>query len=93
MDTHGMAAVRLTAARPQAAARRLVPPSFCMARPVKTKGIRTTNIILSTLNQVNVPEPDEYIKQICFESAAFLPVYYFIKKAGMTLDHCCPAKG
>lgn len=53
---------------------------------VKTKGIRTADIVLSTLNQVNVPEPDEYIKQICFESAAFLPVYYFIKKAGMTLD-------
>lgn len=53
---------------------------------VKTKGIRTADIVLSTLNQDNVPEPDEYIKQICFESTAFLPVYYFIKKSGMTLD-------
>ncbi|MBN1842969.1 MAG: hypothetical protein JW883_11900 [Deltaproteobacteria bacterium] len=53
---------------------------------IKTKGIRTADIILSTLNQYNVPEPDEYIKQICFESTAFLPVYYFIKKSGMTLD-------
>lgn len=53
---------------------------------VKTKGIRTSDIVLSTLNQANVPEPDEYIKQICFESTAFLPVYYFIKKSGMTLD-------
>lgn len=51
---------------------------------VKTKGIRTADIILSTLNQDNVPEPDEHIKQICFESTAFLPVYYFIKKSGMT---------
>ncbi|TNJ36747.1 ATP-binding protein [Prosthecochloris vibrioformis] len=51
---------------------------------VKIKGIRTADIVLSTLNQDNVPEPEEYIKQICFESAAFLPVYYFIKKSGMT---------
>lgn len=53
---------------------------------VKTKGIRTADIVLGTLNQDNVPEPDEYIKQICFESTAFLPVYYFIKKSGKTLD-------
>lgn len=53
---------------------------------VKTKGIRTADIVLSTLSQDNVPEPDEYIKQICFESTAFLPVYYFIKKSRMTLD-------
>lgn len=53
---------------------------------VKTKGIRTADIVLSTLTQENVLEPDEYIKQICFESTAYLPVYYFIKKSGMTLD-------
>lgn len=53
---------------------------------IKTKGIRTADIILGTLSQENVPEPDEYIKQICFESTAFLPVYYFIKKSGLTLD-------
>ena len=55
-------------------------------KKVKIKGIRTADIVLSTLNQDNVPEPDEYIKQICFESTAFLPVYYFIKKSGMTLN-------
>lgn len=54
-------------------------------KKVKLKGIRTADIVLSTLNQDNVPEPVEYIKQICFESTAFLPVYYFIKKSGMTL--------
>lgn len=53
---------------------------------VKTKGIRTADIVLSALNQENVPEPDEFIKQICFESTAFLPIYYYIKKSGMTLD-------
>jgi len=53
---------------------------------VKTIGIRTADIVLSTLNQDNVHKPDDYITQICFESTAFLPVYYFIKKSGMTLD-------
>lgn len=53
---------------------------------VKIKGIRTADIVLNTLNHGNVPDPEEYIKQICFESTAFLPVYYFIKKSGMTLD-------
>jgi hypothetical protein len=53
---------------------------------VKIKGIRTADIVLSTLSQDNVPEPDEYIKQICFENTGFLPVYYFIKKSGLTLD-------
>lgn len=51
---------------------------------LKSKGIRTADIVLGTLTQDDVPEPDEYIKQICFESTAFLPVYYFIKKSGMT---------
>jgi hypothetical protein len=53
---------------------------------VKTKGIRTADIIICTLNQSDVPEPEEYIKQICFENTAFLPIYYFIKKSRMTVD-------
>ena len=53
---------------------------------VKTKGIRTADIVLSTLNHENVAEPHEYIKQICFETTAYLPAYYFIKKSGMSLD-------
>lgn len=53
---------------------------------VKIKGIRTADIVIGALNQDDVPDPDEFIKQICFESTAFLPIYYFIKKSGMTLD-------
>lgn len=53
---------------------------------LKTKGIRTADIVLSALSQDNIPEPDEYIKQVCFESTAFLPVYYFMKKSGMTVN-------
>ncbi|MDD4073067.1 MAG: ATP-binding protein [Desulfobacterales bacterium] len=52
---------------------------------IKTKGIRTGDIVLGALSQENVSEPDEFIKQICFESTAFLPVYYFINKSGMNL--------
>ena len=53
---------------------------------LKTKGIRIADIVLGAMNHENVSEPDEFIKQVCFESTAFLPVYYFIKKSGMTLD-------
>lgn len=50
-------------------------------RIIKTKGIRTSDIVLGALNEENVNDPDEFIKQICFETTAFLPVYYFIKKS------------
>lgn len=53
---------------------------------VKTKGIRTGDIVLSFLNHSSVEEPLEFIKQICFESTAFLPVYYYIHKAGLGND-------
>jgi len=63
-----------------------VVPGSAKKKIVKIKGIRTADIVLGALNQENVPEPDEFIKQICFESTAFLPVYYFISKSEMTLD-------
>jgi len=50
---------------------------------VKIKGIRVGDIVLDFLNQVTVPEPQEYITQICFENTAFLPVYYYINAAGL----------
>lgn len=52
---------------------------------IKTKGIRTSDIVLSMLGQENMPDPKEYIKQICFETTAYLPVYYYIKKSGTAL--------
>lgn len=51
---------------------------------IKTKGIRIGDIVLSFLNKENVLEPKEFIKQICFETTANLPCYYYIHKAGMT---------
>jgi len=56
---------------------------FTRKQVVKTKGIRIGDILLGALEQQTVPEPDDYIRQVCYESSAFLPVYHFMKKAGM----------
>lgn len=57
---------------------------------VKTKGLRTPDIVHAFLDQRKVSEPHEYITQICFESSAFLPIYYFMRLANLnqkrTLD-------
>jgi len=50
---------------------------------VKTKGIRIADIVGSFLNRDQVPEPQEFIKQICFETTAFLPCYYYMNCAGL----------
>ena len=50
---------------------------------IKTKGIRVGDIVSSFLNNDNVLEPREFFKQICFEETAFLPCYYYIRKAGL----------
>lgn len=44
----------------------------------KAKAIRLADIVLAYLNQQVISQPKEYIKQICFETTAFLPVYYYI---------------
>ncbi len=53
---------------------------------VKTKGIRITDIVETFLTGESVPEPQEYIAQICFESTGFLPVYYFMNVANLSTD-------
>lgn len=55
-----------------------VPTVIGKKEIVKTKGIRIGDIVLAFLDQQKVAEPLEYVKQICFESTAFLPVYFFI---------------
>jgi hypothetical protein len=50
---------------------------------LKTKGIRTADIILAFLDRQKVSYPQEYITQVCFESTCFLPVYYFMSLAGV----------
>ena len=58
-------------------------PSGLKKQVVKTKGIRTSDIVIGFLSQDTITEPEEFIKQICFESTAFLPLYYYMKKAGL----------
>jgi hypothetical protein len=59
-------------------------PSLTTAkRIVKTKGIRVSDIVIAFLNQEKIDEPKEFIRQICFETTAFLPVYYFMSLAGI----------
>lgn len=48
---------------------------------IKSKGIRVGDIVLAFLYKKRVADSKEYIKQICFESTAFLPVYYFMHLA------------
>ncbi|WP_243373572.1 ATP-binding protein [Geotalea sp. SG265] len=50
---------------------------------VKTKGIRVGDIVGSFLTEGPLTEPQEYIRQICFEETAFLPVYYYMSLAGL----------
>lgn len=54
---------------------------------VKTKGIRVGDIVLAFLKEEKVLEPVEYIRQICFESTAFLPLYYFMKLAKLDAEN------
>ena len=60
----------------------LLPPT---RRIIKTRGIRTPDIIAAFLTNQRVDDPEEYIRQICYESSAYLPVYYFIKQAKLSL--------
>ncbi|TVR37720.1 MAG: ATP-binding protein [Cryomorphaceae bacterium] len=38
------------------------------------------------LNGVNVSEPEEYLKALCYQQAAILPVYYYLDKANLSVD-------
>jgi len=57
------------------------PTVLAPKQVIKSKGIRTADIVLAFLDQMKVDDPLEYIKQLCFESTAFLPVYYFMHLA------------
>lgn len=52
---------------------------------LKTKGVRAPDIILAFLNSEEVADPRSYITQICYESSAFLPIYFLMVKAGIGL--------
>jgi len=63
-----------------------VPLGIGRKQIVKTKGIRIADIVGSFLNREPVPEPQEFVKQICFETTAFLPCYYYMHCAGFDAD-------
>ncbi|RLI68776.1 hypothetical protein DRO91_08580 [Candidatus Heimdallarchaeota archaeon] len=56
-------------------------PAVGHSQVIRTKGIRLSDIVLAFLDHQKVDDPAEYIRQICFENTAFLPVYYFMNKA------------
>ncbi|HLE75752.1 MAG TPA: ATP-binding protein [Candidatus Bathyarchaeia archaeon] len=62
---------------------RSMPSNAGKKQIIKTKGIRIGDIVGSFLSRERVAEPQEFIKQICFESTAFLPVYYYMHTAGL----------
>lgn len=53
---------------------------------LKTRGIRATDIIRAFLTGEKVLEPAEFLSQIAWESSAYLPCYYFLHQAGMTVE-------
>ena len=55
------------------------------AQIVKTKGIRTADIILGFLRSEKIVEPQNYLTQICYENTAFLPFYFLLKQAKLSL--------
>jgi hypothetical protein len=52
----------------------------------RSQAIRTPDIIQAFLDNRPIQEPIEYLTQACFESSAYLPVYFLIKKAQLTLE-------
>lgn len=61
------------------------------AHIVKTKGIRAPDIIVGFLRSERITEPQSYFTQICYESTAFLPLYYLLKQANISLEQAAAA--
>lgn len=51
----------------------------------KQVGITTIDIVHAFLDQEPVSFPREFIRQLCFEMSAFMPVYYFIHLAQLPI--------
>lgn len=50
-------------------------------RPV---GIHVQEIVTNFLQQKTVKDPEAYIQEICFQTTAFLPIYYYMSLAGLS---------
>lgn len=55
-------------------------------RTVKTRGIHSTDIIQAFLNDDKISESKDYFTQIAWESSAFLPCYFYLKQAKLTIE-------
>ena len=53
---------------------------------IKIKNIRTPDIITAFLTLEKPDDPQEYFRAVCFEPSGYLPIYYFLSLAKMTLD-------
>lgn len=51
----------------------------------RERAINVDLIIKNFIIQENINAPAEYIKQICYQNTANLPLYYYIDKAALTL--------
>jgi hypothetical protein len=67
----------------------LQPVGEHLIQPVKTKvrtiAIRTPEIIRAFLQQDSVDEPLNFVRQVCFETSGFLPVYHFLRQAKLSM--------
>ena len=53
---------------------------------IHAKGIRLHDIVLDFLTQNKVQCPEEYLAQICCETTAFLPIYYYQRLAKLSKE-------
>ncbi len=67
---------------------KVVEPSLLPTTKViyKSRAIRAPEIVNAFLDNAKVQDPLEYVRQVCFESSAFLPVYHFLRQAKMTRE-------
>lgn len=54
--------------------------------PFRTRALHSDDILEAFFNQSALVEPLEYVDQICSEPSPYLPVYYFINKAQVSLS-------
>lgn len=62
-----------------------VLPARTVGRP-EPVSIHTQEIVYAFLDQERVSRPTEYIKSICHQPSAMLPVYFFMKQARMAKE-------
>jgi len=68
----------------------VVPIDSELIQPVKTivvnEGITLSDIVDCFLNNKTIPNPKDYITQMCHQSTGNLPIYHYIRMADMTIE-------